>query len=247
MNLRRLILLYLMMNRYLGILLAGAFSATLMESAAQTKVSINTNFGEIPVLLFDDAAPNTVANFLSYVESGEYTDAIFHRAIVGFVLQSGGFRSTPTGAFLLEEVVEQDPIANEFGISNTRGTLAMAKLGGDPDSATSQWFINLDDNSSNLDNQNGGFTVFGEVEDFTVIDEIMSQNIINIGGVFSELPVVATREDGSAGPVNASEIRATDFVQISSIVVEPAASVPEPGAVSLLAVGSVGFILRRRR
>ena len=225
----------------------GAISATVMESDAQTKVSINTNFGEIPVVLFDEAAPNTVANFLSYINNGDYTDTIFHRAIVGFVLQSGGFQLSPQGPTLLAEVVEQSAIVNEFSISNTRGTLAMAKLGGDPDSATSQWFINLADNSSNLDNQNGGFTVFGEVEDFTVVDEILAQNIINVGGVFSDLPVVETRADGSAGPVDATELVATDFIQIHSITVDAGASVPEPGSACMLAIGSVGFLLRRRR
>ena len=80
---------------------------------------------------------------------------------------------------------------NEPFISNIRGTIAMAKLGGDPNSATSQWFINLADNSANLDTQNGGFTVFGHVtgNGMSVADAIAMLNRVNVGSPFDALPV----------------------------------------------------------
>ncbi len=235
------------MNKILGGIAAVTFSGAVMQSAAQTKVIIDTNFGEIPVVLFDAEAPNTVDNFLSYIERGDYTSTIFHRAMTNFVLQSGGFQVAPSGPYLLEEVTEQDSIQNEYGRSNTKGTLAMAKLSGNAHSATSQWFINLADNSGNLDNQNGGFTVFGEVESFTVIDAIMAQNIINIGGVFGDLPVRTARDDGSAGPQTAADLVADDFIKINSVKVEKIASIPEPSSACLLLIGSGALLLRRRR
>jgi cyclophilin family peptidyl-prolyl cis-trans isomerase len=133
--------------------------------------------GVTNVLLFDQAglgAPATVTNFINYVNDGDYVNSIIHRSIPGFVIQGGGF----TVEDLEIETVSTDlPIVNEFNPqrSNTRGTIAMAKLGNDPNSATSEWFFNLADNSANLDKQNSGFTVFGEVlsdTDLTPIDAI---------------------------------------------------------------------------
>jgi len=127
-------------------------------------VSIETPLGTFQVELFEDVAPNTVANFLAYVDSGRYVNSFVHRSSPDFVIQGGGF--TFNGLQVLSVEVD-DPIENEFSRSNVRGTISMAKNSGDPDSATSQWFINLADNndpdSNDLDNQNGGFTVFGEV------------------------------------------------------------------------------------
>ncbi len=132
-------------------------------------VRLNTSMGDILFELVDDA-PVTTANFLQYVEDGFYDGTIFHRVVVDFVVQGGGFLPgmvAPEGL--------RDPIVNEFSQdrSNLRGTVAMAKLGSDPDSATSQFFVNLGDNSENLDNQNGGFTVFATViEGMDVADAI---------------------------------------------------------------------------
>ncbi len=126
--------------------------------------------GNIDVQLFADQAPNTVANILQYVNSGnpqqDFNGSIFHRLAPGFVLQGGGFNFDPAGtdtATTFPEIPDLAPVVNEPGISNTRGTIAMAKLGGNSNSATSEFFFNLDDNSGNLDNQNGGFAVFGQV------------------------------------------------------------------------------------
>ncbi|MBN1489212.1 MAG: peptidylprolyl isomerase [Phycisphaerae bacterium] len=124
------------------------------------RVWLETTMGEIILEVLVSEAPVTAANFLEYVDSGFYDGTIFHRVIPGFVVQGGGFQP---GLVTREGV--RDPIINEFSPqrSNVRGTLAMAKRGDDPDSATSQFFFNLVDNSGNLDNQNGGFTVFARV------------------------------------------------------------------------------------
>ena len=132
-------------------------------------VKLETSMGNIVIELNDEAAPITVKNFLEYVESGFYNGIIFHRVIPNFMIQAGGFTVE------MERKQPRAPIKNEFKLSNVRGTIAMAKSGGDPDSATCQFFISLTDNRRNLDNQNGGFTVFGKVvEGMDVVDAIAS-------------------------------------------------------------------------
>jgi Ca2+-binding RTX toxin-like protein len=152
---------------------------------------VTTNFGIFEIELFQDAAPQTVQNFLHYINDGDYTNSFFHRLDRGFVLQGGGFTTTSSNANIAQvaSVPTDAPVQNEFNQSNLRGTVAMAKLGGNPDSATSQWFVNLSDNGANLDNQNGGFTVFGRVIDMTLIDQLAAFSIVNAGGVFAELPL----------------------------------------------------------
>ncbi|MEM8721928.1 MAG: peptidylprolyl isomerase [Cyanobacteria bacterium P01_G01_bin.39] len=154
--------------------------------------------GVTEVLLFDQTgagAPESVANFLNYVEDGDYAGSIIHRSVPGFIVQGGGFvvnDSNPAEA--PPEIPADPPVVNEFSPqrSNLRGTLAFAKLGNDPNSATNQWFFNLANNAENLDNQNGGFTVFGEVlsaEDLAPIDAIAELPTFNLGGAFASLPL----------------------------------------------------------
>lgn len=139
-------------------------------------VRMTTTQGTIDLALYDRQKPITVTNFLRYVNNGRYftTDPVtkqqassfIHRSVPGFVIQGGGFIGTVNSANTTIQptaVATYPAIQNEPGISNKRGTIAMAKLGNDPNSATSQWFINLADNSANLDAQNGGFAVFGRV------------------------------------------------------------------------------------
>jgi cyclophilin family peptidyl-prolyl cis-trans isomerase len=126
-------------------------------------VQVETSLGELCLRLLGDAAPATVANFLGYVGRGDYDGSFFHRLVPGFVLQGGGFRFD-NGSGLYQPIPQRPPVVNEPGVSNRRGTVAMAKLEGQPDSATKEWFVNLADNSANLDVQNGGFTVFAVVE-----------------------------------------------------------------------------------
>ncbi|MDP4027990.1 MAG: peptidylprolyl isomerase [Gallionella sp.] len=159
-----------------------------------TTVRMHTTLGDIDVQLMDDGAPLTVANFLNYVESGVYANSFIHRSVPGFIIQGGGYswNSTSSG---VDSVPANAPVANEFSASrsNLRGTIAMAKLGGDPNSASSQWFFNLADNSSNLDNQNGGFTVFGEVtgNGMQVVDAIAALPIRSAGGALGSLPLAS--------------------------------------------------------
>ena len=161
-------------------------------------IEMQTNFGSIEMELLEDVAPQTVANFLNYVEDGDYQNAIFHRLVDNFVLQGGGFSAsseqlcasetclpTDVDPNLFAEVPTDDPVVNEFNVSNTVGTVAMAKLGGDPDSATNQWFINLQDNSGNLDNQNGGFTVFARILDMSPVNNIVGFDTINMSSEYA--------------------------------------------------------------
>lgn len=143
-----------------------------MSSGAGTLAQFRTIKGDIEVELLDAEKPGTVANFLFYATHVYPTNNVFlHRCIPAFVVQGGGFAAPQRGsAFPFTNYVrvpKLTPITNEFSVgpmrSNVYGTIAMAKVGGDPDSATSEWFFNLADNSSNLDSQNGGFTVFGNV------------------------------------------------------------------------------------
>lgn len=160
-------------------------------------VCLDTNYGEICLRLFPEDAPQTVQNFLNYVNRGDYDATFFHRLVSGFVLQGGGFFFTASEG--PGSVPADPPVVNEFRRSNLRGTVAMAKLGNNPNSATNQWFINLDNNGTKspffLDLQNGGFTVFGEVvlDGMKVVDAIAGTPIVNLsslyGGTFQEVPL----------------------------------------------------------
>ncbi len=152
------------------------------------------NNGIIEVVLFDQSgagAPNSVANFRNYAEDGDYRNTIIHRSLPGFIIQGGGFSIDDLA---ISDVPSDPPVENEFSEarSNLRGTIAFAKVSGDPDSATSQWFFNLADNnagsSSDLDNQNDGFTVFGQVvaADLVTIDAIAQIPVFDGRTLFNE-------------------------------------------------------------
>jgi peptidyl-prolyl cis-trans isomerase A (cyclophilin A) len=133
---------------------------------SNSTVRLDTSGGPINISLFDKAAPRTVANYINYIQSGRYDSTIFHRLMTDFVLQGGGFKFSATPASSLTPVTADPAVQNEFGASNTTDTIAMAKLPGDPNSATDEFFFNLANNNTgtnNLDTQNGGFTVFGKV------------------------------------------------------------------------------------
>ncbi|HEY2029771.1 MAG TPA: peptidylprolyl isomerase [Myxococcales bacterium] len=181
--------------------------------AAPTHVRFTTNLGNIDVTLRPDAAPKTVANFLDYVNRGAYDQSIFHRLVPGFVLQGGGYF---TAGDNLDTIVAGSAIVNEFQLSNTRGTVAMAKLGTDPNSAVDQFFFNLADNSKTLDAQNGGFTVFAQVTDdasLAVMDQIAGQQVVNVdGNVFAQLPVVGYAGSGPVLHQNFVTVNAVDTI-----------------------------------
>ncbi len=130
---------------------------TTMNNNDNNIVTINTSKGAIVVVLYPDKAPLTVKNFQQYMQEGFYNNTIFHRVIDGFMIQGGGF--TPNGL----QKRTNPPIILEAGMSNERGTIAMARTN-DPNSATSQFFINLVNNSFlNPSASNPGYAVFGKV------------------------------------------------------------------------------------
>lgn len=157
--------------------------------------------GNTPIVMdmamFSNRTPIARQNFLKYVTDGDYANSFIHRSVSDFVIQGGGFRTDINGN--IESVPTDAPIVNEFGISNTLGTISMAKVGGDPDSATSQWFVSLGENSDILDPQNGGFTVFGRMTRSTFGNaQLFGDPSIfptyNYGGTFSELPLYQENE-----------------------------------------------------
>lgn len=160
--------------RYLAPLLLAVLSFSTHAEGGNVlpQVKLETNYGVIVIELNAEKAPNTVANFLSYVNDGFYDGTIFHRVIKDFMVQGGGFT---------EEFVQKTPkapIKNEAnnGLSNVRGSLAMARTG-DPHSATAQFFINtVDNNFLDFRGESGaawGYAVFGQViEGMDVVDAI---------------------------------------------------------------------------
>mgnify|MGYP000737151644 CR=1 FL=1 len=135
------------------------FSGLALAVTNNPRVELETDLGTVELVLYADKAPETVKNFLAYADSGFYNGTIFHRVIPGFMAQGGGF------TFDFQEKPTNDPVVNESdnGLSNERGTIAMARTS-DPNSATSQFYINLVDNSR-LDGSadKPGYTVFGKV------------------------------------------------------------------------------------
>ena len=134
-------------------------------------VVMKTSMGTIKIELFQDKAPITVKNFLSYVDEKFYDNTVFHRVIDNFMIQGGGFTATDP----IKQKRTKNPIKNESdnGLKNERGTLAMARTP-DPNSATSQFFINVVDNAFlNRSDRDAGYAVFGKViEGMDVVDKI---------------------------------------------------------------------------
>ena len=150
-------------------------------------IRVSTPFGSFFLDLLTADAPRTVANFLAYVDDGSYSNVMVHRSAPGFVIQTGGF----SAAIPPIAVTSKGTISNEFRLSNTRGTVAMARVGGQTNSATSQWFVNLTNNTG-LDAVDGGFTVFARVRGngMSVIDQIAALPVItNFNAPFNELPL----------------------------------------------------------
>lgn len=149
-------------------------TGTQKRELPKMNIIIETSLGSMTAELYADKAPVTVSNMLAYVDAKFYDNTIFHRVIDGFMIQGGGFTKD------MQQKTTQPPIRNEAdnGLSNTRGTLAMARTAV-VDSATSQFFINLEDrNSGHLDfksktDMGWGYCVFGKViEGMDVVDKI---------------------------------------------------------------------------
>jgi len=169
----------------LAVCVLGVLATT--ARAANPMVVMETSMGTIKIELFEDKAPNTVKNFLSYVDDKFYDNTVFHRVIPNFMIQGGGME---TG---LREKRAKDPIKNEStnGLTNTRGTLAMARTSA-PDSATAQFFINVADNgflNRNQSRDGVGYCVFGKVtEGMDVVDKIKAVRTASRGS-HDDVPV----------------------------------------------------------
>ena len=186
--------------------------------------------GSFQVNLYDNATPQTVANFLNYVQNGAYTDSILHRTVNNFIVQGGGFNTNVNAQ--IGAIQTNPPVVNEPVYSNVRGTIAMAKVAGNPNSATSQWFINLSDNSANLDGQNGGFTVFGQVigSGMTIVDAVAALPRFNIGSPLTELPLRNYTATDAANnvPVDNNHLIIVNSVTVTDTTVNTAAGLNPP-------------------
>lgn len=194
-----------------------AFLALASGPLLATNVTLQTSLGEVEIELFDEETPATVANFLNYVNDGDFANSFFHRSVPGFIVQGGGFTYIDD---VVEGIPKDAPVINEPGISNLRGTIAMAKISGDPNSATSEWYINLGDNSADLDGQNGGFTVFGQVtgNGMEVIDAIGSLQIWDAGVPFGELPLI---DYSGSGNITDEHLVMTDITVNNTFLINP--------------------------
>ncbi|MCG8414173.1 MAG: peptidylprolyl isomerase, partial [Pseudomonadales bacterium] len=159
------------------------------QAVAGTIVRVSTSIGDYSIELLDEVAPLTVQNFLGYVNRNDYNQTYLHRVVDDFVVQGGAYRFQAFEGPI--DIFVGPPVPNEFSASNLRGTVAMAKIDGQPDSATNQWFVNLTDNTS-LDSTNGGFTVFGNVlgAGMTILDGIDDLPTITLGSKAPSTPYI---------------------------------------------------------
>jgi cyclophilin family peptidyl-prolyl cis-trans isomerase len=244
-------------------------TAAFADSDVSAAVRMTTVLGNIDVGLLGHQTPITVANFLKYVDEGRYfisdptTDqmasSFIHLSAPGFVIQGGGFLGTVDPADPNKVIVKPTqvapfpPIQNEPGISNKRGTISMAKQPNEPNSATSQWFINLADNGgapNNLDTDNGGFTVFGRVVGMgmSVVDAIASLPRYDFSqgdpnSPFSSLPL--RNYDGSSAVTVPNLVSLPGIAQISPLTFSASidnsnVSVTVSGTKLLVTANSVG-------
>ena len=185
------------------LLLAQTAPAASPAPAARPVVALETSLGTIKIALDRDKAPISTENFLAYVRAGHYDGTIFHRVIPNFMIQGGGFDAS------MKQKPTKPPIKNEAknGLKNRRGTVAMARTN-DPDSATSQFFINVKDNTAlDYGMRNPGYAVFGEVvEGMDVVDRIVAVPT-TMRGPYSDVPrmpvvIKHAHEEGGPKPPN---------------------------------------------
>jgi cyclophilin family peptidyl-prolyl cis-trans isomerase len=190
-------------------LLAAATAIVLTAApawAANPQVDLDTTAGKIRLELYPDAAPKTVANFLDYVKAKHYDGTQFHRVIDGFMIQGGGFTTDFKQKPTKPPIVNEAEMSSKAGLLNAPGTVAMARTS-DPNSATSQFFINVNNNQRlnfrSPDPSGIGYTVFGKVVDgMDVVDKIAKapkgakamppDSPLNPGDVPTELVVIKT-------------------------------------------------------
>jgi cyclophilin family peptidyl-prolyl cis-trans isomerase len=193
-----------------AVVVVAAAMLALPALAANPVVEFDTTAGKFRVELNADAAPKTVANFLDYVKAGHYDGTQFHRVIAGFMVQGGGFTKDFVQKPTKAPVVNEAEQSSKAGLLNTPGTIAMARTS-DPNSATSQFFINVADNSRlnfrSPDPSGIGYTVFGKV--------VSGMDVVN---------KIATAPKGAPAPVppgfNAGDVPATLVIVNKAVVVD---------------------------
>ena len=219
-----------MKTSYLAVGIASILQFASFAQTTNPVVIFRTNLGDIDVQLLQTLAPKSVQNFLNYMNRGAYNNSVFHRSVSGFIIQGGGFTTGLSG------IKEDSPVVNEYGVSNTRGTVAMAKLGSGPNTATNQWFFNLADNSGNLNNQNGGFTVFGRVNSaagLAVMDKIAAVPVPSgvLPSPFDAMPLQNFRSGTSPTVAN--------YIIVNSINTGEATAPPPPTPVPSITSGGI--------
>lgn len=219
----------------------------------RTRVEFTTNFtpegasgpGVIVIELFDDKAPLSVQNFLGYFDgkAGTAYDGTFFHRIFDFgsgsesgtdIIQAGGFNvASPSAHIPTDPTVHNEFNPDDPEVQNVRGTLAMAKTAVNPHTGSSEWFINLTNNSSILgEDNNGGFTVFGRiVEGLDIADGIGKAKKLNLGGTFTDLPV----QNHTAG-----EVTKEHLIQITDAKILPASAAADAGHTFTVAVTNPG-------
>jgi len=236
--------------------LAAILVPSQVDAATTVRITMAGGAGSFDIEL-NDNTPVQSANFVHYVQAGKYTNTIFHRSDDQLnVLQGGGFTlPTDPNTSIPGSVLPYDPVLYEgsLGWSNTMKTVGAAR-GSDPNSATSQWYINMADNSSILDDSvrpGDGYTVFGKiVSGWDVAVKLFAAKawdwswvLGNPDPAFSALPLGSSYE-GGRWPMQ------DEFLTIQSAEVLPDSamgSAPEPATMAMLALGLGGLVMRRRR
>ena len=207
-------------NVTVGNMLAVSLTNKFSDPDAADARRVTTTLGNFDIILYPLATPATVANFLNYANAGSYDGSFFHRSPDNFVVQGGGYRNSGT---TFTEISKFAAIANEPGISNTAGTVAMAKSAGNPNSATSEFFVSVADNKAILDGQNGGFTVFGRVAGtgMSVVDAINAlprkNYTVTVGGSSRALEDVPINVVAPAPVV----LDPTKLVKVTTVAIVP--------------------------
>lgn len=215
----------------------GNFLATLVfchilasGTANATIVEFQTVMGDFQVNLYDNGTPQTVANFLNYVNGSAYSDSVVHRSESGFVIQGGGFMYDPNDPnTILPPIPANAPVANEPVFANVRGSIAMARPPTGVDTATNQWFINLGNNAPGLDPQD--FAVFGEVvgSGMDVVDAIAALPTFAFDSPFNQIPLTNYTNDDFN---NGTPVDDTHLIIISAVIVTDS-TVDSAGAAGL--------------